>query len=485
MASASSLQHAQNKPTQKCILGSIPTSLSRCGDGLCTDTVPVPTGEFAYYQLVADTVVPHGMVYPMKLKSQVADALELHMANNYRPYFILADGDSVNQHGKTKAMAQRHLVSLRASTPYRQWQDPAERYIHRWGRILTYLMLDSQAPVKFQLDAARHACRILSILSIKVPAAWLQSDAINLKLAKELSQDTRWQTAQQGLSRRQSPSRAMRKRSSRKSKSKTTTSIVTVADITDPDPMVATCAFYVLFRTNPDLRVFKRWCCLAYVRSEKSQREKFRQHGEFAAVLGIAGDRYDEWTYEVYLFRSKSRVARRDILFREDIMPFAQGRLLLSFDPSQTQDLWVRRAITPLDPALLREDEDSDLHLDGWDSDALAMAAHNLSKDPRSWMALRDDASCPISVGDTIYCGSTENTVLNVSPAGIRVPTPGSPTEGIHLIPPATPIYQDDLGAMGRPTRHRTQRTFYVSEGNPTGTPLPPRHDMTGADLIG
>jgi hypothetical protein len=100
-------------------------------------------------------------------------------------------------------------------------------------------------------------------------------------------------------------------------------------------------------------------------------------------------------------------------------------------------------------------------------------------------MALRDDASCPISAGDTIYCGSTDNTVINVSPAGIRVHTTGSPTEGIHLISPATPIYQDELGAMERPTRHRTQRTFYVSEGNPKGTPLPPRHDMTGADLIG
>jgi hypothetical protein len=95
------------------------------GDGLCTDTVDVPTGPFRYYQVVADVVVPPGMVYPQKLKSEVAGSLELHMATNYKPHFILADGDSVNQKGKTKAMAQRHLVSLRASAPYRQWQNPA------------------------------------------------------------------------------------------------------------------------------------------------------------------------------------------------------------------------------------------------------------------------------------------------------------------------------------------------------------------------
>ena len=221
------------------------------------------------------------------------------MANNYRPHFILADGDAVNQFGKMRSMAQRHLVSLRTSTPYRQWQDPAERYILRWGRIVTYLMLDSQAPVAFQLDAARHACRILSVLSIMVPSSWLTAPPLPGSLNR---------TTPLPVDPTIDPPVPSTKRKS------------------EPDPLVPSCAFFVLFRSNPDLRVFKRWGCLAYVRSEKFQRQKFQQHGEFAVVLGIAGDRYDEWTYEVFLFRTRARVARRDILFREDVMPFAQGR---------------------------------------------------------------------------------------------------------------------------------------------------------------
>ena len=66
------------------------------GDGMCTDIVSVPSGPFKYYQVVADVVVPHGMVYPQKLKSEVSGSVELHMANNYRPHFILADGDAMN-----------------------------------------------------------------------------------------------------------------------------------------------------------------------------------------------------------------------------------------------------------------------------------------------------------------------------------------------------------------------------------------------------
>ena len=75
------------------------------GDGLCTDTVDVPTGPYPYYQVVADVMVPHGIIYPQKLKSEVHSSLELHMANNYKPHFIIADGDAVNQKGRTKAMA--------------------------------------------------------------------------------------------------------------------------------------------------------------------------------------------------------------------------------------------------------------------------------------------------------------------------------------------------------------------------------------------
>ena len=204
-------------------------------------------------------------------------------------------------------MAQRHMVSLRASTPYRQWQDPAERYIHRWGRIVTYLMLDSQAPVSFQLEAAQHACRILSILSISVPASWLDAPAIARRLAL--------------------PPTPMSLASSPVSSPFPDAFLPLSENDADASvPMVTTCAYFVLFRTYPDLRVFHRWGCLAYVRSEKLHRDRFQQHGEFAAVIGISGDRNDEWTYEVYLFRTRARVARRDILFREDIMLFAQGR---------------------------------------------------------------------------------------------------------------------------------------------------------------
>jgi hypothetical protein len=165
-------------------------------------------------------------------------------------------------------------------------------------------MLDSQAPVAFQLAVARHACRILSVLSITVPTSWLALPPVPVPVLLKRSSTTIEQLED-------------------------STVVAAEATITSPPPaeeMVSTCAYFVLFRTNPDLRVFKRWGCLAYVRSEKHQRVRFSQHGEFAAVLGLGGDRYDEWTYEVYLFRTRARVARRDILFCEDVMPFAQGR---------------------------------------------------------------------------------------------------------------------------------------------------------------
>ena len=185
------------------------------------------------------------------------------MANNYQSHFILADGDAVNQFGTMKAMAQRHLVSLRASTPYRQWQDPAERYILCWGRIVTYLMLDSQAPVSFQLDAARHTCRILSVLSIMVPAAWLEAPPVSMNVNRSTPLPTDPTTVPPVLTANPD--------------SVTQTDSV-LSDSTDAS-LVPSCAFFVLFRANPDLRVFKRWGCLAYVRSEKFQRQKFQQHG--------------------------------------------------------------------------------------------------------------------------------------------------------------------------------------------------------------
>ncbi len=41
------------------------------GDGLYTDMVQVPSSPYSHYQVVADVMVPHGMVYPQKLNSEV------------------------------------------------------------------------------------------------------------------------------------------------------------------------------------------------------------------------------------------------------------------------------------------------------------------------------------------------------------------------------------------------------------------------------
>ncbi len=84
-----------------------------------------------------------------------------------------------------------------------------------------------------------------------------------------------------------------------------------------------------------------------------------------------------------------------------------------------------------------------------------------------------------------MYCGDTINTVVDVSPEGIRFHPTGSSFGGVHVIAPSTPIYRDDLGVLGRPQRHRKQRTFFVTGDNPKAPKLPPKLDASGEDLIG
>ena len=62
---------------------------------------------------------------------------------------------------------------------------------------------------------------------------------------------------------------------------------------------------------------------------DKSERNKFGAHGLFGVLLGLHGYKYEDWTYEVYVFRTKGIRHTRDLVFMEEAMPWLHGRELL------------------------------------------------------------------------------------------------------------------------------------------------------------
>ena len=80
-----------------------------------------------------------------------------------------------------------------------------------------------------------------------------------------------------------------------------------------------TTAHREIFGVDLDLRIFKRWGCLVYVRMDKSERNKFGAHGLFGVLLGLHGYKFEDWTYEVYVFRTKGIRHTRDLVFIEKL----------------------------------------------------------------------------------------------------------------------------------------------------------------------
>ena len=81
-----------------------------------------------------------------------------------------------------------------------------------------------------------------------------------------------------------------------------------------------------IFGNDMDLRVLKRWMCLCYVRLDKKERGAFGTHGLFGALLSLHGYTYEQWTYEVLIFRTRGNRHTRDDVFMENVMPFRIGR---------------------------------------------------------------------------------------------------------------------------------------------------------------
>ena len=108
-----------------------------------------------------------------------------------------------------------------------------------------------------------------------------------------------------------------------------------------------TTAHREIFGIDLDLRVFKRWGCLVYVRIDKAEREKFGAHGLFGVLLGLHGYKFEDWTYEVYIFRTKGTRHTRDLVFMEEVMPWLHGRELLQRQTPNSSSM-LRRSLGTL-----------------------------------------------------------------------------------------------------------------------------------------
>ena len=101
-----------------------------------------------------------------------------------------------------------------------------------------------------------------------------------------------------------------------------------------------TTAHREIFGVDLDLRIFKRWGCLVYVRMDKSERNRLGAHGLFGVLLGLHGYKFEDWTYEVYVFRTKGIRHIQDLVSMEEVMPWLHGRELLRHRPPNSPPVY-------------------------------------------------------------------------------------------------------------------------------------------------
>ena len=398
------------------------------GDAWCTDIYYSGVATLPYFRVIFDKVVPVGWVYGNTTKDCGDIDCADHARAFYKPFVIFGDAAGEHLGGRMRDWMRDHLIAYHSATPGHQYQHGCEQYISSLANITTYLMLDSQAPVKYTLRAAQHGCHIMATMHITIDGR----DTTGLR---------------------------------------------------------------EIFGNDMDLRVLKRWMCLCYVRLDKKERETFGTHGLFGALLGLHGYTYEQWTYEVLIFRTRGIRHTRDVVFMENIMPFRIGRQHLD------QPTYIRRTIGTLTPKILsssspdrssemgaadHEEDITQALSPAWSAKSFVHATSNLAKDPSSWLQLDDTAASPIRVGDTIICPDADTTVISVSPKGPIVQIEG--TNETVCIPAFSSFYRDDLCLLhrDRPQRQRKQRVLYnatVLGGTPKRTVQ--QEVDTGEDLIG
>ena len=310
------------------------TLIIKPGDGLDMDIYMSGTTP-PYFHVINDSKVPMGWVYGMHSKADGDVNLEEHIRNFYKPFTIFGDAAGEHLGGKMDVTMRKNEIQFRASTPGKQFMHGGEQYILRLTNVTTYLMLDSQAPKRYTLRAAQHACHILASIAFEM--------------------DGRITTAHREI-----------------------------------------------FGVDLDLRIFKRWGCLVYIRIDKTEREKFEAHGLFGVLMGLHGYKFEDWTYEVHVFRTKATRHTRDLVFMEDIMPFLHGRELLQRQRQpDAESPFLRRTLGHLTPSILARTQDNSKFKissptcisPGWSDESFVHAASNMARDPMSWMPLNDSAA--------------------------------------------------------------------------------------------
>ena len=64
-------------------------------------------------------------------------------------------------------LMRKEMIQFRSSTPGKQFMHGAEQFILKLTNVTAYLMLDAQAPRKYTLRAAQHACHILASMAFE------------------------------------------------------------------------------------------------------------------------------------------------------------------------------------------------------------------------------------------------------------------------------------------------------------------------------
>ena len=254
-----------------------------------------------------------------------------------------------------------------------------------------------------------------------------------------------------------------------------------------------------IFGVDMDLRVFKRWGCLVYIRIDKTERDKFGAHGLFGILMGLHGYKFEDYTYEVHCFRTKAMRHTRDIVFMEDIVPFLHGRELLQRQRTpNAESPFPRRTLGHLTPNIFSRVEnipnDGSATKDGiaspecispgWSDASFVHATSNMARDPAAWMPVNDTAASPILKGDIIVTPNADTTVVAVNKNDIVVQIDGT-SERFHLSPLQS-FFQDDVGLVhrNRPQRKTNQRVLYNAT-HLGGTPPPIKKTDDGSELVG
>ena len=158
---------------------------------------------------------------------------------------------------------------------------------------------------------------------------------------------------------------------------------------------------------------------------DKSERNKFGAHGLFGVLLGLHGYKFEDWTYEVYVFRTKGIRHTRDLVFMEEVMPWLHGRELLRHRAPDSPS-FLRRSLGVLTPSVLARLEDGRMEISsptcvspGWSDESFVHATSNMAQNPTSWLPVNDSVASPIVKGDIIVAPNADTTAVAVSSDGI------------------------------------------------------------------